>query len=334
MSPFLSVLSAYRMGVRARRFVRGPLFPGWDDNVEAFAGMMRSGANQIARMPYNAQRQATETLIRQLPRSPKPPGARRDLVDASGVPAEWLTFESAGDAVILFLHGGGYGIGSPRMYRDLAGRLGHAADARVLSIDYRLTPEHRFPAQLEDAVSVYRFLLDDGVPPRSIVIVGDSAGGGLTLSTLVRLRQLEQPLPAAAICLSPWADLEMGARTIEANARYDYINKSILKTFAARFVSPSDLRNPLAAPIHADFTGLPPLLIQAGELEVLLDDSRTVAERARAAGVDVTLEVYDGMIHVCQLYVAALPIAKKAIASAGQFAKQHANRRISVAGAG
>lgn len=226
------------------------------------------------------------------------------------------------DRTVLYLHGGGYALGSPHVYRDLTSRIGRAAGARVLVPDYRLAPEHPFPAAVEDALTSYRWLLAGGASPDRIVIAGDSAGGGLALAVLVALRDRGQPLPAAGICQSPLVDMEGTGASMDTRAEIDpLLSRQAVQQIAAAYLAGTDPRNPLAAPLHADFAGLPPLLIQVGEREVLLDDALRVADRARAAGVDVTLQRFDGMPHVFQMFASFLPEARDAIQRIGSFVR-------------
>ncbi|MBI5949100.1 MAG: alpha/beta hydrolase [Chloroflexi bacterium] len=245
-------------------------------------------------------------------------------VDAGGVKAEWVVAGNADPAtVILYLHGGGYVIGSPASHRDLTQRLSRASGARVLSLDYRMGPEHPFPAAVEDAVAAYRWLLAQGVAPSRMVISGDSAGGGLTLATLVALRGQGVALPAAAAPISPWTDMEGIGESMTTKAAVDpMVQKAGLAGMAAMYLGGADPRNPLAAPLYADYRGLPPLLIQVGTSETLLDDSTRVAAKAKAAGVEVTLEPWEDMIHVWHLFAAMLPEGQQAIERIGQFVRQ------------
>lgn len=248
-----------------------------------------------------------------------------DTVDANGVPAEWVI--AAGVAAvrtILYLHGGGYVIGSPATHRGLAERLSKAAGARVLVIDYRLAPEHPFPAAVEDATTAYRWLLASGTEAGNIAVAGDSAGGGLTAATLVALRDAGDALPAAGICLSPWVDMEGMGASMTARAGLDpMVQKEGLLNMAALYLQGADPRSPLAAPLYANLHGLPPLLVQVGTSETLYDDATRLADRAQAAGVDVTLEPWEEMIHVWHLFAESLPEGQKAIDRIGAFVCQH-----------
>jgi monoterpene epsilon-lactone hydrolase len=253
-----------------------------------------------------------------------PPDAVIEAVSAGGVRAAWVrTPESVDDRVVLYLHGGGYVCGSIDTHRDLAIRLSRAARARVLLIDYRLAPEHPHPAAVEDATAAYRWLLACGINPRRLVIAGDSAGGGLTVAMLVALRDAKQPLPAAAVCLSPWVDLEGIGESMQTRAALDpMVQREPLLQMAAHYLAGQSPRTPLAAPLYADLSGLPALLIQVGTAETLLDDSTRLAERARKVGVDVTLEPWDDMIHVWQAFAALLPEGQQAIERIGEFIRQ------------
>ncbi len=249
-----------------------------------------------------------------------------EAIEANGVSAEWVRAEGIEvERSILYLHGGGYVIGSPATHRGLAERLSRAASARVLVIDYRLAPEHPFPAAVEDATAAYRWLSTSGDTTGKLAIAGDSAGGGLTVATLVALRDAGDPLPAAGICLSPWVDMEGIGESMSARAGLDpMVQKEGLLNMAAMYLNAANPRTPLAAPLYADLQGLPPLLIQVGTSETLFDDATRLAERAKAAGVDVTLEPWGEMIHVWQLFASMLPEGQQSIDRMGEFLRKHA----------
>lgn len=252
------------------------------------------------------------------------PDVEVEPVQAAGIGAEWISAPHAEpDRVVLYLHGGGYVMCSVNTHRELASRIARAAAGRVLTVDYRLAPEHPHPAALDDAVSAYRWLLERGVDPTRLVIAGDSAGGGLTVATLVALRDLGEPLPAAAVCLSPWVDLEVTGESTVTKADADPVVKAeTLRTMAGHYVGSGSSRAPLASPLYADLSGLPPLLIQVGTAEILLDDATRLAARARQAGVEVTLEPWEDMVHVWQIFAALLPEARQAIERVGEFVRQ------------
>jgi acetyl esterase/lipase len=257
---------------------------------------------------------------------PLPPGIATEPVDAGGVRAEWqrpTTDEP--QRTLLHLHGGGYMLGSIATHRNLTARLALAARARCLSIDYRLAPEHPFPAAVDDALTAYRWLLDSGVPARRLVVSGDSAGGGLALGLVVAARGAGLPLPAAVVALSPLTDLEAtGGSASSADDPLLTGGREALLQMAQTYLQGADPRDPRASPLHADFRGFPPLLLQVGTREVLLDDSTRVAERARAAGVDVTLDRGEGLIHVWPLFGADMPESVAAVERIGEFIRKHA----------
>jgi len=246
-------------------------------------------------------------------------------VDVAGVPAEWVSTSESEDArVVLYLHGGGYVFCSIATHRELASRIARASRARCLLLGYRLAPEHPFPAAVEDATAAYRWLLAEGVSPQHLVVAGDSAGGGLALATLFSLRDAGDPLPAAGACLSPWADLEMTGDSTKPGVVDDpLVTLESLTEMAQQYASESDLRSPLASPVHGNYRGLPPLLIQVGTRELLLDDSVRLAERAKAHGVDVSLETWDGLVHVWPLFAPAAPESDQAVARIGEFVAKH-----------
>jgi acetyl esterase/lipase len=251
--------------------------------------------------------------------------ARYSRVNAGGVTAEWVAAEGASDSrVVLYFHGGGYIIGSPRTHRAMLAHLSRDSGARVLALDYRLAPEHPFPAPVEDAVSSYRWLLSEGFDPDRIALAGDSAGGGLTVAALVQIRYLGIAMAAAGVCISPWVDMEGLGESMETRAEADpMVGKESLMVSAKTYLGGADPRAPLAAPLYADLRGLPPILIQVGDAEVLLDDSTRLTGVAREAGVEVQMDVWDDMIHVWHVFAPILPEGKKAISQAGEFIKKH-----------
>lgn len=244
---------------------------------------------------------------------------------ANGVPGEWVIPAGAGsERVILYLHGGAYNAGSTRSHRALAANIAYASRARALTIDYRLAPEHPYPAALTDAFSAYQWLLESDIRLEQLVVTGDSAGGGLTIALLVALRERGIPMPAAAVVLSPWTDLTDSGESWQENAKADYmINGPKLKEAARLYLKDVSPRTPLASPVYANLHGLPPLLIQVGSEEVLLSDSMRLAENARLSGVEVTLDVWEGMQHVWQFAASLVPEARQAIEKIGEFIRAH-----------
>lgn len=240
-------------------------------------------------------------------------------VSADGVPAEWLVAPGARtDRAVLYLHGGGYVIGSIKSHRYLMQNVSRHSGARTLGLDYRLAPEHPFPAAIEDATKAYRWLLAQGIKPGHIAIAGDSAGGGLTLATLLSLRDQGVPLPAAGVLISPWADLTGSAGAVTSRAASDPMVKGDgLFSLAGKYLNGADARNPLASPVFADLTGLPPLLIHVGGREILYDDSITLAANARKANVPVALVDEAELFHVWHAFAPMLDEGQRAIEQIG-----------------
>jgi acetyl esterase/lipase len=221
--------------------------------------------------------------------------------------------------MILYLHGGAYALGSINVHRELLARLARATHMRVLAVDYRLAPEHPYPAALEDTAAAYRWALDAGCAPSRIVVAGDSAGGGLALATLAALRDAGAPLPAGTVCLSPWLDLALTGASIRTKASVDpVLSREALERYAGLYAGEHARTHPLISPLYADLRGLPPLLIQVGTDEILLDDAVRGAEKARAAGVRATLDVVEGMFHVFQM-VGVLPETRRALERIAAF---------------
>lgn len=250
-----------------------------------------------------------------------PADISQSFVNIQGLDGEWITpDEVIDDRVILYLHGGGYVIGSVNTHRDLIARICRAGKARSLAINYRLAPEDPFPAALEDAIKAYLWLIAEDISPQKIILAGDSAGGGLVLSTLISLRDSGNPLPAGAVCLSPWTDLAGTGESINTKASSDpFLSPDEDHAIAKLYAGDNDLKHPLISPLYADLRGLSPFLIQVGTEEILLDDSIRLARRLKESGVKVTLEVWEGMIHVFQVFAKFLPEGREAIAGIGKF---------------
>jgi monoterpene epsilon-lactone hydrolase len=250
-----------------------------------------------------------------------PRGAQWRRVAVNGVTAEWITAPGiSSERVLLYFHGGGWVLGLYNNHRWLAAQLSRACGMRVLCVDYRLAPEQPFPAALDDCVAVYRGLLQTGVLPQRITLGGDSAGGNLTVTTMLALRDAQAPLPSAGVCISPATDLECTGETFHTH--HDAMLSPDVALWMMRdYCRQSDPRLPLLSPIHADLRGLPPLLVHVGEDEILLSDATRLAERARAAGVKVTLRVWPAMWHVWHLFAPWLPEAQQAVDDIGAFVR-------------
>ncbi len=250
-------------------------------------------------------------------------GATVAEITLAGVAGERVAAPGASDRhAILYLHGGGYAIGSPRTHRALAAQLSAASGATAYVIDYPLAPEHPFPAGLEGAVAAYQALQDQGLKPANIVIAGDSAGGGLALAAALKLREIKAPMPAGLFCISPWADLTLSGETHRSHAKRDpIIVTEGQKQWAAAYAGKSPLADPLVSPAKSDFANFPPLLIHVGTEEVLLSDSLSIAARAGEAGVECVLLIAPEMIHVWHVFFPILTPARTAIADAGLWIK-------------
>ncbi|MCJ7586080.1 MAG: alpha/beta hydrolase [Anaerolineales bacterium] len=254
-----------------------------------------------------------------------PKGLHWASVDASEVRCEWMIPPDATtDAVLLYLHGGGGVLGLYNSSRKMIGHIALACDLRVLIPDYRLAPEYPFPAGMNDCVVAYRWLLSEGFKPQQIVIAGDSIGGYLTICTLLVLRDNGQPLPAAAVCISPNTDLTCNGKTMQTNALRDaLLSPKFARTMASLYVGNHDMSDPHISPLLADLHGLPPILIQAGADEILLDDSRRFSDNALAAGVELTLEIWPHMWHDWHSCVPDLAEANQAIGRIAEFVNKY-----------
>ncbi len=253
-----------------------------------------------------------------------------------GIAAEWITRKDIDrpdptQPTILYLHGGSYTGGSIASHRPLAGSIASLAQARTLLFNYRLAPEHPFPAALDDSQTAYHWVLKKIGDPRKIVIVGDSAGGGLAVALLSILRDQGMQLPAAAVCISPWTDLVCAGESWDTNAGYDILlDPVLLRRSAKMYLNGADPYTPLASPLYANLRGLPPLFIQAGSREILLADSTRLAQKAHDAGVDVTLDLWSGMVHGWHYAVSILPEARAAIENICEFISSQTTQRRSV----
>jgi acetyl esterase/lipase len=271
-----------------------------------------------ASKPLSQQRAALERMLKRLP---VPRSVDLQSAAVAGLAGLWVRPAGAKDGrVLLYLHGGGYAMGSPTTHRSLAAHIAVACAMPVLLVDYRLAPEQPFPAALQDVTAAYRWLLERGHSPRQVAIGGDSAGGGLALATATALRDAADPLPAAIVCLSPWCDLALSGDSVTTRAGADpLLSRETCLAWAAWYAGPHDPASPFISPLNADLRGLPPLLIQVGDREILLSDSIRLAERATRAGVQATLEVWDGLWHVWHFFAGLVPEAQKATDRIGAF---------------
>ncbi len=282
------------------RFLLKPVFSGW--------------------VPIGFQR----AWLRMMSASSLPPhNTTHQVIDMNGVSAERVVADETASRVVLYLHGGGYCVGSAATHRPLAAHIARASGAVSYVLNYRLAPEYPHPAAMHDTLAAYRWLLAQGIAPARIVIAGDSAGGGLALATAISLRDSGLPLPAALVLISPWTDLSLSGETIKSLAWRDPIlSHSITSLWARLYAGELPLTHPLCSPLFSPLERLPPMLIQVGSEEILLSDSQRLAERAKAAGVEVQSRVYDKMWHDFQVQAGVLRDSDAAIAEIGAFVKQ------------
>jgi acetyl esterase/lipase len=274
---------------------------------------------QGQRLTIEQNRARTAQIARWMGRVPK--DVKADSVDLDGLRAAKIRPASAdNNKYILYLHGGGYVTGSVDSYLIMCSQMAQSLKMTFLLLEYRLAPENPFPAALEDALKAYRWLLANGTSPRDIIISGDSAGGGLSIATALALRDAVESVPAAVICISPWADLTHRGQSHIIKAESEAVLKTeVLKEWALAYTDESNLTNPLVSPVYADFHGFPPLLILVGSEEILLDDALMLAEKAKADGVDVTLKVWDGIWHVWPALGNLIPESRQAFEEMGLF---------------
>ncbi|WLQ12658.1 alpha/beta hydrolase [Hahella aquimaris] len=289
--------------------------------INILKDMIRLGMNFIPNnlMAYRLCASHTSWFIH------APPGFSSEPCEIDGLQALWLSHRTECESrVVLYLHGGGYVIGSNRTHLELACRISKAAKARTLMLEYRLAPEHPFPAALHDVVTVYKHLLDRGVKARHIVIAGDSAGGGLTMAALQFIRDLDLPTPAAAVCISPWLDLTCQLSSKSHRLPHDpVISPERIRFFARHYAGEHDPKLPGISPFFGDLHDLPPVLIQVGGDEILLSECKQFHRRARMQGVPLQLQVWPHMFHVWHFASRLLPQGGRAIHEIGGFIRSH-----------
>ncbi len=320
MQMILAVLKGVFTGL-FRRIVRGRTQPSWSFGFEMAVAVQRAVVALMARLRGAALRRISGGGLAPSPAVAELPFERV----SSPVRGAWIRPLGGGaeGGVVLFLHGGGYVVGSVDSHHDLAGRLVLAGGFDLFSLEYRLAPEHPHPTALEDALAAYRWLLELGHSAARLAIAGDSAGGGLTTALLVSIRDAGLPMPAAAALVCPWVDLSLSLPSIEANAGTDYLEAWVLKIWAADYAAGAALDGPTLSPLHADLAGLPPLLIQVGEAEILRDDGVELAAKAGKAGVDVTLEREPEMPHDWHMLARIDARGAKSIEDLAAFLRQH-----------
>lgn len=288
-----------------------------------FVRWLTSGYMQkldVANVPVETARKHLETIARTL--LVKAIGVHIEPSKLAGVEVDWHRPKNAReDKLLFYLHGGAYLIGSRRTHRQLVSHMAREAGVIAVVPEYRLAPENPFPAAIDDAVAVYRALLESGYKPENIVISGDSAGGGLSMATLLQLRHAGDPMPAAAVLLSPFLDVTASGESATTRADKDPWFHVTDMEVVARYYCPdeSKWRDPLVSPVFANVSGLPPMLIQVGDDEILLSDSTRLAEKLKAAGIDVDIEIWPDMWHVFPMFVGKMPEARKAVKKIGRY---------------
>jgi len=312
--------------VTAARTRRGRGLPRWTWTHELIATGMKREFARLTPLPWPLQRRTWKAIA--LPAFAVR-GARFERTRIAGMEAEWITprdlppdASTQDGTTILYLHGGAYLFGTIDEYRDFVSRIVREARARAIVVAYRLAPEHPFPAALDDAVAAYSALLESGIPATSIVVAGDSAGGGLTASLLVALRDRGVAMPAGAVLVSPWVDLAARGGTLVTHSPHDFFAPELVERWARAVLAGADENDPRASPARADLRGLPPLLVQIGGAEMLLDQVVTFAERARAVGVDARLRVWEDCFHDWPLFAAVLGDGRRAVEEIGAFVRE------------
>ena len=298
--------------------------------------MVNKGLNRIIKMLLQNREVETkkrvkderETMEHMANMIKLPEDVELNKVTIEGIDATWLKTPGINnDHVVLYLHGGGYVTGSFNTHKDLVYKLSKESKCRVITIEYGLAPEHPYPKGLNDAATIYKWLIsEEKIKPNKLIIAGDSAGGGLTLVTLLKLRDLGAPLPAAGVCLSPWTDLTFTGESYHDKSISDPgITLDGLMFDARLYIGDNESTNPYISPVYADLTGLPPLLIHVGTVEKLFNDSTRIADNAKKAGVDVTLKIWQDMIHVFQAYSVLISEGHESIVEIGNFIQKHIN---------
>lgn len=267
-----------------------------------------------------------EDIRRQVerPTGKLPVGVNVEPVDADGVDAEWVSgsADSNDDGIILYLHGGAYVFGTPESYRNLTSRIARETGMKVLVVDYRLAPEHPFPAAVDDATVAYKWLLAQDHAPERIIVMGDSAGGGLATALMVNLKNLGLSLPGAAVLMSPWCDLSLSGASMQLNEKADVmLSADSLSRFAGDYLVDTNPRAPLASPLFADLSAFPPTLVIVSSSEVLLSDSETLVEKINTTGGQARLSVWKNMPHVFPMLAGTVPEATQAIVEIGSFVR-------------
>jgi len=321
MSRFVLHLGAAALTTSAARLRGRRLRAGWSFGFEIIARALKNNAARISRLGWVEQRKQWAAMVQPSPVLRK---LRFEAAAVGGVPGEWfIPPAAASEPVVLYLHGGSFIYGSVKdTHRELIAREALAAGVRVFAPEYRLAPEHPFPSAVDDALAVYRGLLETGLPASRIVIAGESAGGNLAITTLLRARIGGLALPAGAVLVSPYVDQTARSGSMVENSRFDWAELHDFERWTEAYLAGHDPRDPFASPAHAELSGLPPLLIQVGGAEMLRDQVTEFAQRARAAGVHVDFAVYPDMIHNWHVLASMFQVSRDAIDQIGEFIRR------------
>lgn len=300
----------------------GPLFPGWSFSFEMTTRLLKFRAAAVNQLPLDEQQRLQEQAGEQEARRMKSK-AVRTKAQIAGMDGEWFVAKGqTPKRVILYLHGGGFVTGSTHTHAEMLMRLAIAADARIYAPNYRLAPGHRYPTQIEDCKAVYEALVADGIRPQDLIVAGDSAGGNLAVTVPLALRDAKIPLPAAIAALSPWVDLGRRGGTMDAHEKYDWAVPADFDVWTTSYLDKHDPKDPLVSPIYADLHGLPPMRIDIGTAEMLLDQVRDFAAHAKKAGLTVDFHELPGMIHNSYLFAGYFPDCQAAIDDLGAWMKK------------
>ena len=306
--------------VSIRRLLRGPLLPNWNWMFEVSTHFIRTQTVTAFNMANHMEgREYENSLVFTSPALAK---MKIESINAP-VKGHWYHPKSeTKDITVLYLHGGGYAYYS-KAHENLIALVTLAAKSQTFALDYCLIPEHPFPAQLDDALAAYRWLLETGIKPEHLVVIGDSAGGNLTLALLLALRDSKLPFPALGICIAPWTDVENSGNSLKENEPFDWVEKRMPLKWAEWLCKGTNPRNPIVSPINADLRGLPPIYIQAGDAEILYDMIQSFYDKAQAQGANVKLDVWRHMNHDFQAFGDLVPESKEALMRIGQVIEEN-----------
>ena len=319
MLRFILYLSRAGLVVPARRLKRGPLLPSWTLFQEMFIYALTCHASWLRRCDTQTARKAMEGLA-------EPPYCKKRITSKTlkigEIQGEWFTPDNKkSNTIIIYMHGGGYVFGSTDTYRSSINRLALTTGCTVFGFNYRLAPEHPFPAAIEDCLAVYRRMLADGISPKRLILAGDSAGGGLVLATVLSLKKTEEPLPGGLVLISPWTDPEGTGETITTHEKYSWGDRDYLLRWAADYHQGKNLDDPRMSPIKADLRGFPKMLVQVGSAELLYSEVSEFYAKALKVGVDAQFIEYKDMVHGFQVMPLVFPMAKKVFSDIGIFVK-------------